>query len=88
MQAIAKILKNKVDFKILEEAEDYNARIILTTCATAKGIEFDCVIIPNADQDNYYNSLDRNILYVSSTRALHKLFFLSYKTPTKFLKNI
>ncbi len=88
LQAIAKILKNKVDFKILEEAEDYNARIILTTCATAKGIEFDCVIIPNADQDNYYNSLDRNILYVSSTRALHKLFFLSYKTPTKFLKNI
>ncbi len=82
---LAKALKGKLDFKVIKEAEDYNNKVLLTTCATAKGIEFDCVIVPNADADNYANSLEKNILYVSSTRALHKLFFIYSSTPSKFL---
>ena len=82
---LAKELKGKLDFKIIKEPEDYNNKVLLTTCATAKGIEFDCVIVPNADKDNYKNSLEKNILYVSSTRALHKLFFIYAKEKTSFL---
>ncbi len=85
---LSRTLKGKVNFKELRDPEDYNNRVLLTTCATAKGIEFDCVIIPYADKDNYKNSLDKNILYVSSTRALHKLFFITENTPTTFLKDI
>ena len=83
---LAKMLKGVVDFHTIDNSEDYNNKVLLTTCATAKGIEFDCVIVPNADQDNYVNNVDKNILYVSSTRALHKLYFLYNNQPSKFLK--
>lgn len=85
---LAKELKGKVDFKELKEPEDYNNKVVLTTCATAKGIEFDCVIVPYANKESYVNSLDKNILYVSSTRALHKLCFITNTTPTSFLKSL
>ena len=41
----------------------------------AKGLEFDAVIIHNADEEMYNsnNSADMKLLYVSLTRALHKL---------------
>jgi len=78
---------NKIlDCKILTEPEDYEARILITTCATAKGIEFDAVIIPNADYNNYKNTIDKNIIYVSSTRALHKLCFTTENQPSIFLQ--
>ena len=85
---IYKELSKLIDCKLIEQPEDYNNRILITTCATAKGIEFDAVIIPNASDDNYYNTIDKNIIYVSSTRALHKLFFTTSKKPSVFLKNI
>ena len=81
-------LKPYLDCKIIREPEDYNNRILITTCATAKGIEFDAVIIPNASFDNYSNTIDKNILYVSSTRALHKLYFTTEDKPSIFIKNL
>lgn len=85
--ALARNLKKKIKCTVMNEPEDYNNRVLITTCATAKGIEFDAVIIPNADKENYKNTIDKNILYVSSTRALHKLFFLSEKEITPLIDN-
>lgn len=85
---LEKSLKKVLDCVILSQPEDYNNRILITTCATAKGIEFDAVIIPNADKDNYNNNIDKNIFYVSSTRALHKLFFVCENKPSAWLKDI
>ncbi len=62
-----------------------NMKKVITTPAQAKGVEFDCVIVPYANSTNYKNELDRNLLYVASTRALHKLYFISNKMPSKFL---
>lgn len=87
-KAVVSKLKQKINCTLMSEPEDYNNRVIVTTCATAKGIEFDVVIVPNADQDNYKNSVDKNIMYVSSTRALHKLFFVTNSTPASFLKKL
>ena len=81
-------LKKVVDCKLLEEPEDYNQRILVTTCAMAKGIEFDGVIIPNCSSDNYRNTIDKNIIYVSATRALHKLYFTTESTPSVFINNL
>ena len=81
-------LKSYVDCKIIKEPQDYNNRVLITTCATAKGIEFDAVIVPNATFTNYSNTIDKNILYVSSTRALHKLFFITDNIPSVFLKDL
>ncbi len=39
----------------------------------AKGLEFDAVIICDADSRNYYDDDDKKILYVECTRALHRL---------------
>ena len=36
----------------------------------AKGLEFDAVIICDADSQNYYDEDDRSLLYVACTRAL------------------
>jgi len=73
-------------FKILNEQDTMSkTKKIITTPAKAKGIEFDCVIVPFADDKNYNNELDRNLLYVASTRALHKLYFVADKKPSRFL---
>ena len=55
-------LKKVIDCKLLEEPEDYAERVLVTTCAMAKGIEFDGVIIPNCSSENYRNTIDKNIL--------------------------
>ncbi len=39
----------------------------------AKGLEFDAVIICDADSQNYRSEDDKSLLYVACTRALHKL---------------
>lgn len=96
-QSVAIICKSKEEIKELQKASaqikkfkvmddvKISSKKIITTPAKAKGIEFDCVIIPFANNQNYHNELDRNLLYVASTRALHKLYFLSDKAPSKFL---
>ena len=72
----------------MEEPEDYEERVLITTCAMAKGIEFDGVIIPNCSVENYRNTIDKNIIYVSATRALHKLYFTTDKEPSVFVKGL
>ncbi|MBP3431446.1 MAG: AAA family ATPase [Clostridia bacterium] len=96
-QSVAIICKTNEQIKLLQKQSGVlkkfkqlngnksAGRKIITTPAQAKGVEFDCVIIPFADSTTYKNELDRNLLYVSSTRALHKLFFVCDKRPCKFL---
>ena len=59
---------------ILDENNiNYNSNDkILLTVQTAKGLEFDCVIIYNRDgfKDD---TMDLRLLYVAETRPLHKL---------------
>lgn len=47
----------------------------LTICTAhmAKGLEFDHVIVPDVSSTNYRTAMDRNLLYVACTRAMHKL---------------
>ena len=47
--------------------------ITLTSAHMAKGLEFDEVIIPEVDDKNYHSEIDRNMLYVAVTRAMHRL---------------
>ncbi len=45
----------------------------ICTAHMAKGLEFDQVIVPDTDAGNYRTEMDRNLLYVACTRAMHKL---------------
>jgi len=47
--------------------------IIITSAHMAKGLEFDEVIIPQADDNNYHSEIDRSMFYVAVTRAMHRL---------------
>nr|MBS0021314.1 AAA family ATPase [Gammaproteobacteria bacterium] len=47
--------------------------VIVCAAPIAKGLEFDQVIVPHASDDNYATDMDRNLLYVACTRAMHKL---------------
>lgn len=47
--------------------------IIITSAHMAKGLEFDEVIIPQTDDKNYRSEIDRGMLYVAATRAMHCL---------------
>lgn len=84
---IANMLKGKVNFELIVGSdESFDYPLILTTASTSKGIEFDYVIIPNVDEANYRSPLDRNMLYVASTRALHELDLVYEGKKSKFIK--
>jgi DNA helicase II / ATP-dependent DNA helicase PcrA len=59
--------------------------IILTTAHLAKGLEFDEVIVPFASSRNYHTDVDRSMLYIACTRAMHLLTLLYTKEKTAFL---
>ena len=83
LQNASSVLKT---FEVLdEEKEMTESKTLMSTIINSKGVEFDVVIIPFANDENYHNELDRNLLYVASTRALHELYFIADKKPSRFL---
>ena len=46
---------------------------ILTSVYYSKGLEFDAVILPNVSNEMYNGEIDKNILYIASTRAMQEL---------------
>lgn len=82
-----KDLNKKIVIQILNDIQnEIKGKVVLTTPATSKGVEFDCVIVPNCDEENYHDQLDRNLLYISTTRALHKLCIFYKNKLSKFIK--
>ncbi|PWE00515.1 HelD family protein [Marinilabilia rubra] len=47
--------------------------IVITTAHMAKGLEFDNVIVPHVNKKNYNNEVDKSMLYIACTRAMHQL---------------
>ncbi|MBQ7884654.1 MAG: AAA family ATPase [Clostridia bacterium] len=59
--------------------ESQVGKVCIMPSYMAKGLEFDMVIVANAQGENYCSVLEKNLLYVSCTRALHKLCLLKTK---------
>ncbi len=55
------------------ESNAFLTGIIVTSAHMAKGLEFDEVIVPHVDERNYHSEIERSMLYVAVTRAMHKL---------------
>ena len=51
----------------------------------AKGLEFDQVIVPFCSDAEYNSLIDRHMLYVACTRAMHKLSLTHTAKPSSFL---
>ena len=67
-----KIYTDKVYF-LSNQSSAFVKGIIITSSHMAKGLEFDEVIIPLVNSKNYLLEIDKSILYVAVTRAMHKL---------------
>lgn len=51
----------------------------------AKGLEFDAVILCDADSQTYGEEADKNLFYIASTRALHRLSLFCQGELSPFL---
>ena len=58
------------------DSTSFKSGVILTTAHLAKGLEFDEVIVPFASARNYHTEVDRRMLYIACTRAMHQLTLL------------
>ena len=67
-------LKDQIDINLINSSNlNYNSNINILPSYLSKGLEFDSVIIVGKEKFKEENSLDMKLLYVSMTRALHKL---------------
>jgi DNA helicase II / ATP-dependent DNA helicase PcrA len=69
------------------DSKTFQEGIIITTAHLAKGLEFDDVIIPFASSRNYCTLVDKSMLYIACTRAMHKLTLTYSKEKSKFIPN-
>ncbi len=67
-------LKHLPDIQLIED-ESVSALqgVFIIPVYMSKGLEFDAVIICDADSQNYHDEDAKNLLYVACTRALHRL---------------
>ncbi|MCL1699706.1 RNA polymerase recycling motor HelD [Lysinibacillus sp. Bpr_S20] len=71
----------KIDSQLLTENESINQELLLVVPShLAKGLEFDAVIVAAFDTPFYDTKIDRKLLYVALTRAMHELYLIG---PTK-----
>ncbi|WP_233157269.1 MULTISPECIES: HelD family protein [Amycolatopsis] len=60
--------------------------IVITSAHIAKGLEFDTVIVPQVDEENYANEMDKSMLYIACTRAMHELHLTHTGPVSRFLE--
>lgn len=68
--------------------ENMQTGVLLMPISLAKGLEFDAVIVPFADEQNFSDETAKRCLYLMTTRALHKLAFLYTDTPAGHLLSV
>ncbi|MBF0382252.1 MAG: ATP-binding domain-containing protein [Magnetococcales bacterium] len=81
-----KLLKRGVKTTLLDsDSSKFTKGVVLCTIHLAKGLEFDRVVVADGNDENYSQPIDRNLLYVACTRAMHKLTVLAPGKPSSFL---
>lgn len=68
------------------DSTEFRNGVIVTTSHMAKGLEFDQVIVPFVDVSTYQTEMDKSMLYIACTRAMHKLDLLYFGELSSFLK--
>lgn len=83
---LSKELESKLEVRLIKEqtAESLQGTFLMPV-SLAKGLEFDAVIVCDADDGNYYEEDDKNLLYVECTRALHRLSLMCEGKKSRFI---
>jgi DNA helicase-2/ATP-dependent DNA helicase PcrA len=72
--ALSEQLKDQSDLQLLKGDVQFDlSGLFLIPVYLAKGLEFDAVLVCEADQAHYHSADDQNLLYIACTRALHRL---------------
>lgn len=73
-EKIYNLVKDDVSISLVDaDSLQFQKELIVIPAYTAKGLEFDSVIIYN-DRENSYRANERNLLYVACTRCQHELY--------------
>ncbi|HVI43421.1 MAG TPA: 3'-5' exonuclease [Chitinophaga sp.] len=70
---------------LLSGSTSFREGLLITSAHLAKGLEFDQVIVPFVNNTNYKREIDRNMLYIACTRAMHHLSVTCSGTPSSFI---
>ena len=84
---LASALKDYENIHVIDDKDsEYNGGISIVPSYLSKGLEFDAVIITNADIHNYTDSeVDTKLLYVCATRAMNTLDIYHVEPLSKLL---
>lgn len=67
------------------DSTSFKDGIVVTTVHLAKGLEFDEVIVPFVSARNYQTGVDKSMLYIACTRAMHQLTLTYSKERSPFI---
>lgn len=80
------LYNNHIPAQLLTEDESINQQLLLVVPShLAKGLEFDAVIVAAFDTPFFDTKIDRKLLYVALTRAMHELFLVGPSKETFLL---
>ncbi len=80
-------LNNLDDVRLVTDGEfEFKPGIDVTDVSQIKGLEFDYVIIPDANLNDYPDTpVARRTLHIAVTRAVHQLWCISVGRPTEII---
>ena len=81
-------IKNFVECKVVSDHSNSISGVSIIPIYLAKGLEFDAAILDEVNNANYHSPLDKKLLYVCSTRPLHRLDVFYSGKPSKFIKEL
>ena len=83
-QAIAQVCP---EANLLDSAsKGFPGGVMVVSSHLAKGLEFDSVIIPDVSATEYFTDVDRHVLYVACTMAMHRLFLFYCGECCEFIR--
>ncbi len=85
--ALFQSLQSRIPLALIQNESSTDLKgTLLLPIYLSKGLEFDAVILCDADNLNYYDADDKSLLHVGCTRALHRLSILCQGTISPFIK--
>jgi DNA helicase IV len=84
---VAGLLEHVPEARLVQDGEfSFKPGIDVAEVGAARGLEFDYVVIPDADAKNYPDIAEaRRAMHVASTRAIHQLWVISTGKPSPIL---
>jgi DNA helicase-2/ATP-dependent DNA helicase PcrA len=85
--ALYERLRGKIHISLLHDSGEVWHGAVILPAYLSKGLEFDCVFVPDLSDENYGQGLGQRLLYISCTRALHRLK-LYYENDCEIVKRL